>query len=200
MKKWILTHQVEVDAVIDKVILARLDILRSREVDTESLAGSLDSLIVSGQTNHILMELLQILLCDLGSISCRITCNEDRSHDIAVLLLNIVDHASHLVQLFRANVRAVREAKVDQRVFSFEILFGEGLAIVIDQVEGATNQGTTNTFAVFGDALAGHAFFLVAEVESHSDTSTQEEKTSLPTEGTESVARLCLFYSLVAHC
>lgn len=199
MKRCELTHQVKVDAVVDKVVLARQDILRSREVNTESLAGSLDSLVVSGQTDHILMELLQVFLCDFRGISCRIAGDENRSHNIAMLLLDIVNHTGHLVQLLRANVRAVCEAKVDQRVFSFEVLFGEGLAVVINQAEGATDQRTTNTLAVFGNALASHAFFLVAEVESHSNASTEEEKTSLPAEGTKSIARLRLLYSLIAH-
>lgn len=92
------------------------------------------------------------------------------------------------------------KAKVDQRVFSFEALFGKGFAVLVDQFEGTTDERTANAFAVFGDALAGHALFLVAEVECHSDTSTQEETSSLPAKGTEAVARLCFLYSLVAHC
>lgn len=186
--------------MINQVVLTRQNILGSRKVDTESLASSLDLLIISGQTNQIVMELLQILLCDLGSISRRVASDKDRSHNVSMLFLDIVNHASHLVQLFRANVRAVCEAKVNQRVFAFKTLFGEGFAVLIDQLEGAADERATNAFAVFGDALAGHAFFLVAEVEGHSHTGAEEETASLPAKGTEAVARLCFLYSLVAHC
>ena len=195
-----LTHQVEVDAVVNKVVLTRQDILGSGKVNTESLASSLDLLIISSQTNEIVVELLQILLCNLGGISCRIASDEHRPHNISMLFLDIVNHASHLVQLFRADVRAVREAKVNQRVFAFEALFGEGFAVLVDQLEGAADERAADTFAVFGDALAGHAFFLVAEVEGHSHTGAEEETASLPAKWTEAVARLCFLYSLVAHC
>ena len=194
-----LTHEVEVNAVVYEVILTRQDVLRCREVDTESLASSLDLFVLSSQTNQIVVELLQVLLCDLGGISCRVACDEDRSHNITVLLLDIVNHAGHLVQLFRADIRAVCESKVNQRVFSLEILLGERLAVLVDQLEGATDQRTADTLAVFGDALAGHALLLVAEVEAHTDAGRQKQDSGLPAEGTEAVTRLCFFYSLVSH-
>ena len=195
-----LTHQVEVNAVVDKIILARQNILGSREVHTESLASSLNLLIISGQTNQIIMKLLQILLCDLRRISRRIASNKHRPHNVSVLVLDIVNHTSHLVQLFRANVRAMCEAKVNKRVFSFERLLGEGLAVLVDELEGPADERAADAFAVFGDALAGHAFFLVAEVEGHSYAGAEEETAGLPAKGTEAVTRLCFFYGLVAHC
>jgi hypothetical protein len=145
------------------------------------------------------MELLQILLCNLWSISRRIASDEHRSHHITMLCLDIVNHSSHLIQLFRANVGTVCEAKVDQRIFPLQVFLGEGLAVLVDELEGSADEWAADAFGVFGNALAGHAVFFVAEVEGHSYAGAEEETAGLPAKRSEAIARFCFFYGLVAH-
>lgn len=109
------THQVEVDAVVHKVILARLRILRRAEVHAVLLANVLDLLIGTSQAHNARMELLQVLAQDLGCVTGRIAGNEDREEKLVVLggLPDLVNDLSHLIQLVRADIGAVGEAKVD---------------------------------------------------------------------------------------
>jgi hypothetical protein len=51
-----------------------------------------------------------------------------------------VDNVRHLVQLLRADIRAVGEAKVHERPLTEEILLSELLAVLVDEVEGPANQ------------------------------------------------------------
>jgi len=111
------------------------------------------------------MKVAQILLRHLWRISDRITRNKDRPHHIPMPLLDPINHARHLVQLFRADVRAVREAKVDERVFALHVLLREGVAVVVDQGKGTADEWSAHAFAVLCYALAVHAIFFVAEVD-----------------------------------
>lgn len=51
---------------------------------------------------------------------------------------------AHLVQLLRADVRAIREAKVNEAPFSEKILVGEGFALVSGEAEGTPNVWSAN--------------------------------------------------------
>lgn len=179
-----LTHKVEVNAVIHQIILPRLHIRRRRKVHPVRLAHILDLLPRPRHTQNILMELRQIPANHLRRIACRITRDEHISHDaLAVLLFDLVDHAGHLVQLLGADVWAVGEAKVHERVLALEVLLREVLAVVVGEVEGAADERLADALVRFGDAGARHAGFFVAEVEGHADAGGEEEKACLPGEG-----------------
>jgi hypothetical protein len=110
-----LTHQVEVDTVIHEVVLPRLHILRGTEVHTVLLAHVLDLFVRASQTDNAGVELLQVLAQDLGGIADRIASNENRHKELLVLSsgLDLLDDLGHLVQLVRADIRAVSEAEVN---------------------------------------------------------------------------------------
>lgn len=159
-----LTHKVKINTVIHQIILPGFDLLRRRKIHPIRLARILDILIFARQTQHILVKLGQVLLGDLWRISRGITADEDGPHDVSMHGLDPVDHACHLVQLFGANIRAMREAKVHECVFALHVLLAKGLAVVVDELKGPADEGPAHAFTVFGDALAVHAVFFVAEV------------------------------------
>jgi hypothetical protein len=176
-----LTHQVKVNTVIHQIILPRLNIRRRRKVHAIRLAHILDLLPRPRHTQNIIMELRQIPLHHLRRIPRRVTRDENIPEDtLAVLLFDGVDHAGHLVQLFGADVRAVREAKVHERVFALEVRVGEVLAVVVGQVEGAADERFADALVCFGDAGARHAGFFVAEVEGQAGAGGEEEEAGLP--------------------
>ena len=152
--------------MIHQIILPGLNIRRRRKVHPISLAHILHLLPRPRHPQNIPMELGQIPLHNLRRIPSRVTRNEHIPQNaLAVLLLDGVDHTRHLVQLFGADVRAVREAEVHQRVFALEVCVAEVLAVVVGEVEGAADERFADSFVCFGDAGAGHAGFFVAEVE-----------------------------------
>lgn len=191
-----LTHQVEVDAVIHQVILPRLHIRRGREVHPVRLAHILDLLPCAGHAQNIRMELCQIPSDNLRRISRRIARDEHILHDAcAVLLFDLINHAGHLVQLFRADIRAVGEAKVHERVFALQVLLRELLAVVVGHVEVAADKRLADALVGFGDTGARHAGFFVAEVEGQADAGGEEEEACLPGERLE--ADVSVFLVLV---
>lgn len=170
--------------MIHQIILPGLHIRRRRKVHPVRLANILDLLPRPRHAQDILVELRQIPANHLGGIARRIARDEHVPHDaLAVLLFDLVDHAGHLVQLLGADVRAVREAKVHERVLALEVLLREVLAVVVDEVEGAADERLADALVRFGDAGARHAGFFVAEVEGHADAGGEEEKACLPGEG-----------------
>lgn len=176
-----LTHQVKVDTVIHQIILPGLHIRRRREVNPIRLANILNLLPRPRHAQNIIMELGQIPPDNLRRVPSRVARDEHTpQHALALLLLDLVDHAGHLVQLLRADVRAVREAEVHQRVLALQVLFRELLAVVIGQAEGSTDQRLADAFVRFGDAGARHAVFLVAEVEGQAGAGEEEEEACLP--------------------
>lgn len=106
-------HQVEVDAVVDEVVLAGLDVLGGAEVDAVRLADGLDLVVRARQAHEARVELGEVRLQHPGVVARRVARDEDRHHAPRVLRLHRVEHPRHLVQLLRADVRAVREAEVD---------------------------------------------------------------------------------------
>lgn len=106
-------HQVEVDAMVDEVVLAGLNVARRAEVDAVALAHVADLLVGARQPDEARVELGQVRLEDLGVVARRVARDEDRRQRVGGLRLHQVEHARHLVELFRADVRAVREAEVD---------------------------------------------------------------------------------------
>lgn len=106
-------HQVEVDAVVDEVVLARLDLGGSAEVDAVRLAHGLDLVVCARQADELGVELGQVLLEHLGGIARRIAGDEDRLESAGTLGLHLFEHGRHLVKLLGADVGAVAEAEVD---------------------------------------------------------------------------------------
>lgn len=107
------THKIKVDTMIHQIILPRLHIRRRREINPISLANRLDLLPRPRQAHQIGMKLLQVLLRHRRRVARRIARDEDRPQHVAARVFHQVDHLRHLVQLFWADVRAVREAEVD---------------------------------------------------------------------------------------
>lgn len=110
-----LTHQVEVDAVVHQVILASLHILGCAEVHAVLAADILDLLVGTSQAHNARVELLQVFPQDLRGITGGIAGNEDREEKLVVLggFPDLVNDLGHLVQLVRADIRAVSETEVD---------------------------------------------------------------------------------------
>lgn len=108
-------HDVEVDAVVDEVVLAGLDVRRRAEVDTVCLADSLDLIVGAREADELGVELGEIAFEHFRLVARRVTGDEDGREGAGALLLHEIIHARHLVQLIGADVRAVREAKVDLR-------------------------------------------------------------------------------------
>lgn len=101
--------------MVDQVVLAGLNVIRSGKVHTVLLADILDLLVCSGQTDNVGVELLQVLAQDLRSVSGWVTGDEDRTHNILSIsrLADLVDDSCHLVEFIGANIGAVGEAEVD---------------------------------------------------------------------------------------
>lgn len=170
--------------MIHQIILPGLHIRRRRKVHPVRLANILHLLPRPRHAQNILMELRKIPANNLRRIPRRITANKHIPHNaLAVLLFHLVDHAGHLVQLLGADVRAVREAEVHERVFALEVFLREFFAVVVGEVEGAADERLADAFVCFGDAGARHAGFFVAEVEGHADAGGEEEEACLPGEG-----------------
>lgn len=110
-----LTHQVEVDTVVNQVIFASLDIPGSTEVHPVLLADMLDLIIGTSQAHNTGVELLEVVAQNLRAVAGRVTGNEDRHEDLVITssFVNLVDDLSHLIQLVRADIRAMRETEVD---------------------------------------------------------------------------------------
>lgn len=110
-----LTHQIEVNTVVDQVVFARLDILGCTEVYPVLFADMLDLLVGAGQTTDIRVKFFEVFAQNLRSIADRIASNEHGKEQFVVSssLLDLVDDLGHLVQFVGANIRAVRETKVN---------------------------------------------------------------------------------------
>lgn len=110
-----LTHQIEVDTVINQVVLARFNIPRRAEVDAVLFANILHLLVGASQTNDARVELLQIFAQHLGAITSRVTGNENGQEKLVILgdLPNLVDNLGHLIQFVGADIGAVGETEVD---------------------------------------------------------------------------------------
>ena len=168
--------------MINQIILAGLDILRRRKVHSVRLAHALDRVIRPRQTQNVLVKVCQVVLRNLGRVPRRVASDEDRPHDSPMRRLDLVNHASHFVQLFGTDVRTVGEAKVDQRVFALEILFGELMSVVVDEFEGSADQGPSYAFAVLCYSFALHTILFVAEIHCYDGAGHEEEDTCLPGE------------------
>lgn len=61
--------------------------------------------------------------------------------------------------------------------------------MMIHEMKGAAHERFPHPFIRFGDALTRHSSFFVPEVEGQTCAGCEEEKTGLPGEGAETVAR-----------
>jgi hypothetical protein len=118
------THEIEVYAMIDQVILPRLHCRRRAKVHAVLLARLLDVLVRACQAQDGWVELGEVLLQHFGRVARRVAGDHEGDHDIAALLLDFVVHKRHLVELVGADVGAVREAKVDLAGVSIPQLYG----------------------------------------------------------------------------
>jgi hypothetical protein len=109
-------HQVEINTVVDEVVLALLDALGGREVHPIFLAHLFDLVPGARETNEVGVELGEIGSQHGRRVTRGVAGDEDGqqrrgggrgrgAHDI--------DHAGHLIELFGADIRAVREAEID---------------------------------------------------------------------------------------
>lgn len=116
-------HQVKVDAVVDEVVLAGLDVLGRAEVDAVLLAQRLDLVVGSGQADEPGVELGQVLLQGCWVVARGVAGDEDGEEGrVGVLGFDNVEHLGHLVELFGADVGAAGEAEVDLQTRSSVIL------------------------------------------------------------------------------
>lgn len=162
--------------MVHQIILSRFDIWRSGEVNSVRFTHILDLLPTSSQANQIRMELLQVRLQYGRGISCRITGDEYRQHDIPFqLLLDDVNHLGHLVQLLGADVGAVCEAEIDEGVSSFQIFRREWLSVMVKELKGTPNFGFANSLCGLCDALTFHPSFFIPEVEDQTYSGEKEE-------------------------
>lgn len=74
----------------------------------------------------------------------------------------------------------MREAKVDETVFSFEVCVCERSVVVVCERERSTDEWFADAFVRFGDSCAGHTSFFVAEVDGQAGASEKEEDACLP--------------------
>ena len=139
------------------------------------------------------MELGQVFLEHFGCIARGVAGNHDGNENIAALLLDLLVHQSHLVELVGADVRAVREAEVDltccqssvgfsrgflptyQRISAQQVLVRELLPIVINKIEWASNLGLAHALGLVRYPLPCHSLFFVCEVRVQSASRCYEE-------------------------
>lgn len=70
-------HKVEVNAMIDKIVLAGLDVLWCAEVDTVLLAKILNLVVCSSQANELGVKFGEVSLEGLGVVTFGIAGDED---------------------------------------------------------------------------------------------------------------------------
>ncbi len=99
--------------MINQIILAWLDILWGAKVHPVRLARILDLLVVARQSNEIRVEFCQVFLEHLGVVARGVAGDHDGEENVAAFGDNFVVHEGHFVELVRADVGAVGEAKVD---------------------------------------------------------------------------------------
>jgi len=173
-------HEVEVDAVIYKVILTRFHIRWRGEVHSVGLAHVLDFLPSPCHPEHVRMKFGEVPTYHLRRISCWVATDEDWQHHVAMHGLDPINHARHLIQLLGADIWAVREPEIYQTVFAFEILLCEFLAVVIREVERPANKRLTNALVGLCNTGSCHASLLVAEIDGETGAGQKKKKTCLP--------------------
>lgn len=178
-------HQVKVDAVVHQIVLSWLDVLRCAEVDAVLLAERFDLIIRAGQTNELLMELAQVILKSLRGITGRIAGDKDGKKCTWGLFFDDIQHGSHLVEFFGADIRASSETEVHlikvshehirfetaklvsltyQGVFALHHLAGKWLSILIDQLKGSSNFWSAHALGRLSYSLTLHARLFKLEV------------------------------------
>ena len=176
-------HEVEENRVIHQVILARLHIGRSGEVNTILFAHILHLLVCSSQTNNGRMEIFQVLLDDFWRVSGRITRDEYRLQLNVLFLLQRIQHLSQFIQFIWTHIRAVGESKVDDGEFLFvvlQIFLGKRLVIGVDQCEVSANQRLSHTSLTLDFSLDSQLLFLVGKPPRECSTCNNQHNHCLP--------------------
>lgn len=176
-------HQVKVDAVVDQVVLARLDVCWGAKVHAVRLAHGLDLVVRARQADKARVELHQVLAEHVGRVAGRVTRHKHGQQLAGLLGLDHVKHAAHFVEFFGANVGAVGEAKVDKGVAALEVRFRHSPAVLVDELKGAAHLGPADTLVGLGDALALHALLFVLKVPHQAGAGEDKEYTCFPREG-----------------
>lgn len=111
----VLTHQIKVNAMVDQVILAGLDILRGAEVHAVHLAHMFYLLVRPRQADDVRMELVQIPPQNVRGVSRGVAGDEDWLEDAVAFrrVFDPVDDGGHFIQFVGADIRAMREAEID---------------------------------------------------------------------------------------
>lgn len=108
-------HQVEINAVIHEIVLARLHALRGREVHAVCLAHILDLLPGAREPDEVGVEFGEVGAQHGGCVAGRVAGYEDGQQRRSTTRdsgAHDVDGASHLVKLFGADIWAVGEAEI----------------------------------------------------------------------------------------
>jgi hypothetical protein len=89
---------------------------RRAKVDSVRLAHALDCLVVARQPEYLRVKLSQVLFQHLRRVARGVAGDHYGRECLTALRDRLVVHQRHLVELVRANVGAVAEAKVDLRM------------------------------------------------------------------------------------
>lgn len=170
-------HEVEEDGMVDKVVLALFDVGRGREVDSVGLAGLLDLVVSTSETENLGMELGKVLLQNLRRVSGRITGDEQRLELVGVALVDLVNHDGHLVELIGTNIGTHGKSKVQKRKLALEILTAENTALVVLENKGASNERLSVASVGLGLSSLGHLGLFATEepVDTHSGNHKQSK-------------------------
>lgn len=107
------THQIEVDAMIDQVVLSWFHVWWCAEIDSVIFTTCLDLLPSTSQSDQVWMEFREVLLDDGRGVAVGVASNKHRLEDITALVAHGVYHLGHLIEFVWADVWAVCEAEVE---------------------------------------------------------------------------------------
>jgi hypothetical protein len=178
--------------VIDQVVLPGRNLLRRTKVHAIRLARILNLLMAPRQPNKMRVKLSQILFQHRRAIPRRIARDHNWQQDIPTLLLNLLVYERHLVQLVRADVRTMAEAKVHERVLAQHVVGAVHVAVLVDERKGSAYFGLAHALGLLCYPLACHALFLVGEVGPQAAGGGDEEDCGGEVEGPALVACLNL--------
>ncbi len=99
--------------MIDKIILARLDITRRTKIDAIRLARVLNHIVGARQADKVRVELCEVLFQHRRSVARGVARYHEGEQHFAVLRDHFVVHEGHFVEFVWADVGAVCEAEVN---------------------------------------------------------------------------------------
>ena len=134
-------------------VVAPLDLLGRglRKVHAVRAARGAHLVVRAGEADEPWMHhrLFKVVLEALRRVARGVNGDEDGLDELTALV-ELLQHARHLCQLLRTDVRALGEAKVEQRPLALEVFARHAIAIPVDEREGPAEVGFT------GNALCRH--------------------------------------------